>query len=159
MARRRTRHPATEPFDETDYLLLGLIEAQNLTLRATLCALARRGVAFREHDPERTRRWIEELIPHPLFKGGQFLFDLLEWDDFMLDGEPPPLFDPSYLVPILNRFASGLGLEIEPESLREAIMNVSPGQDLHPSSRDSTSIGTWFSGFCRRLAQLPPLFR
>ena len=35
---------------------------------------------------------------HPYYKGGQFLFDLLEWEDFMLDGEPPPLLDEAALA-------------------------------------------------------------
>jgi hypothetical protein len=40
---------------------------------------------------------------HPYYKGGQFLFDLLEWEDFMLDGEAPPLLDDAALLEALDR--------------------------------------------------------
>ena len=82
-------HPSA--FGPADVALLRLLQAQNAVLRTALCTLARRGVAFRRHEPERALAWIEALAPYPVFKAGQFLFDLMEWEDFMLDGAPPPL--------------------------------------------------------------------
>lgn len=78
-------------FGPADVALLRLLQAQNAVMRTALCTLARRGVAFRRREPDRTLAWIEVLSPHPMFKAGQFLFDLMEWEDFMLDGDPPPL--------------------------------------------------------------------
>jgi len=39
---------------------------------------------MRRDEPERARGLLEALGVWPLYKGGQFLFDLLEWEDFML---------------------------------------------------------------------------
>ncbi|TKA11055.1 hypothetical protein [Actinacidiphila oryziradicis] len=46
---------------------------------------------MRRDEPERARVLLDILGPWPLFKAAQFLFDLMEWEDFMVDGEPPPL--------------------------------------------------------------------
>ena len=102
-------------FRPVDEALLRLLAAQNVVLRAVLCTLARRGVAFRQRDPDRARMWLDALAVHPLFKGGQFLFDLLEWEDFMLDGEPPPLIDGAALAAVLDLVKQGL------DALRQAI--------------------------------------
>ena len=59
-------------------------------LRAVLCTLARRGGHIRETDPARARQILDELSRSPLYRGGQFLFDLLELEDFMVDGDLPP---------------------------------------------------------------------
>ena len=72
-----------------DDALYGQLLDRNQALRAELCTMARIGVAFRKAEPERARLWADRLAPHPMFKAGQFLFDLTEWEDFMLDGPPP----------------------------------------------------------------------
>ncbi|WP_053719057.1 DUF11 domain-containing protein [Saccharothrix sp. NRRL B-16348] len=74
-----------------DRAALGFAGAINARLREVLCTLARRGVAIRQDDPRRAQQILDALAPWPFYKGGQFLFDLLEWEDFMLDGEPPPI--------------------------------------------------------------------
>jgi hypothetical protein len=33
------------------------------------------------------------VAPWPWYKAGQFIFDLFEWEDFMLDGPAPPVLD------------------------------------------------------------------
>jgi hypothetical protein len=114
MTRGARRRPPANHFDARDEWLRDLLETQNLGVRSVLCTLARHGVAFRQREPERAGRWVEVLSPHPLFKGGQFLFDLLEWEDFMLDGEPPILLDPARLILVLDRLARAFGVEIEP---------------------------------------------
>jgi hypothetical protein len=43
-----------------------------------------------------------------MFKGGQFLFDLLEWEDFMLDGDAPPLLHGPALQQALQRLTATL---------------------------------------------------
>lgn len=98
-----------------DLAVLSAIARGNQWLRAVLCTLARRGVAFRMNHPERAAYILDLLAPLPLYKGGQFLFDLMEWEDFMLDGPPPPIvptsFDPrsmARLAELLNNLTAAL---------------------------------------------------
>jgi hypothetical protein len=79
------------PLEESDLDLLARIATGNAWLRSALCTLARRGTLLRTRQPERASEIIRRLAPWPWFKAGQFLFDLLEWEDFMVDGPPPPL--------------------------------------------------------------------
>ena len=81
-----------------DRKLLARVAAGNDWLRSVLCTLARHGTALRREDPARAEELIARLSPWPWFKGGQFLFDLLEWEDFMVDGPPPPAL-PTVLQP------------------------------------------------------------
>jgi hypothetical protein len=69
--------------------LLGTLAGGTEWLRAVICTLARRGVRLRQAHPDRAAKIIEELSRWPFFKGGQFLFDLLEWEDFLVDGPAP----------------------------------------------------------------------
>src|SRR5689334_5377441 len=103
---RKVRKPKpSEVFGPLDRKLLELIRSHDLFTRAALCTLARRGIAFRLGEPERAAEWIDRLSPHPIYKGGQFLFDLLEWEDFMLEGLPPPYLTESEIAPLLRRIA------------------------------------------------------
>lgn len=91
-----TRDPPRGPsgrsaLSAADLALLESLGTGNAWLRAMLCTLARRGLRFRSEHPARARELLDALAPLPLYKGGQFLFDLLEWEDFMVDGPPPPL--------------------------------------------------------------------
>ena len=87
-----------DPLRPADLQLLTRIAEGNHWLRSVLCTLARLGTALRHEDPDRAAALIRSLAPWPWFKAGQFLFDLLEWEDFMVDGPPPkPL--PSVLQP------------------------------------------------------------
>jgi hypothetical protein len=97
------------PFLAVDLPLLEAIALHNPLVRSLLCTLARRGAALRRDEPQRARAWIDTLSVHPYYKGGQFLFDLLEWEDFMLDGEAPVLLDDAALSAVLDRAAQGLG--------------------------------------------------
>lgn len=74
-----------------DRALLERVANGNSWLRSVLCTLARRGTQLRHEDPPRAAELIRQLSTWPWFKGGQFLFDLMEWEDFMVDGAPPPL--------------------------------------------------------------------
>ena len=76
-------------FTGDDLALLAQLSRGNDWLRAVLCTLARRGTALRQSDAVRAQAWIDALAVYPWFKGGQFLFDLMEWEDFMVDGPPP----------------------------------------------------------------------
>jgi hypothetical protein len=78
------------PLLPQDLALLARISAGNDWLRSLLCTLARRGTRLRQSEPQRASEVIRRLAPLPWFKGGQFLFDLMEWEDFMVDGPPPP---------------------------------------------------------------------
>ena len=44
----------------------------------------------------------------PVYKGGQFLFDLLEWEDFMLNGPAPPIVSTTLDARALRRVAAAL---------------------------------------------------
>lgn len=92
-----------------DEQVLAILAARSEELRGLLHALARAGVAWRRAEPDRAREWLTRLETHPFYKGGQVLFDLLEWEDFLLDGPPPPI-DPAALARAVARIASLLGL-------------------------------------------------
>jgi hypothetical protein len=71
--------------------VLATLVQGNEWLRSLLCTLARRGVALRKREPTRARALLDELSVYPVYKAGRFLFDLLELEDFMVDGDPPPI--------------------------------------------------------------------
>ncbi|MFF3504384.1 hypothetical protein [Streptomyces sp. NPDC003247] len=88
----------TGPLTPTDHRALAFLNQSNSRLRRGLCTLARHGVALRRHAPERARVLLDTVRPWPLHKGGQFLFDLMEWEDLMVDGDPPPLMSTERIV-------------------------------------------------------------
>ncbi|MHB9860802.1 hypothetical protein [Streptomyces sp. YIM S03343] len=88
----------TGPLTSTDHRAFAFLGQVNSCLRQCLCTLARHGVALRLHEPERARVLLDTVRPWPFYKGGQFLFDLMEWEDLMLDGEPPPLMPPERII-------------------------------------------------------------
>ncbi len=90
-------HSTTNNLEAEDIAKLAAIQRSNEGLRAVLCTLARRGVAFRQSYPERAQAILQTLSPYPVYKGGQFLFDLMEWEDFMLDGDPPEIVSTDFL--------------------------------------------------------------
>ena len=90
--------------DEHD--LLGLFKAGNEWVRALACTLARRGVAYRLAHPERARAMLDVMSRSPLFKGGQILFDLLEWEDHMIEGPPPALHPTALAATALQRLSA-----------------------------------------------------
>ncbi|MET9733481.1 hypothetical protein ABZZ79_23350 [Streptomyces sp. NPDC006458] len=89
---------AAGPLTPTDHRALAFIGQVNCSLRACLCTTARHGVALRRGDPERARALLDTVRPWPLYKGGQFLFDLMEWEDLMVDGDLPPLVPAEKIV-------------------------------------------------------------
>jgi hypothetical protein len=107
--------PGFEKLRPADLNLLSSLGGFNEWLRAVLCTLARRGVAFRQDDPERASQLLQVLSPFPYYKAGQFLFDLLEWEDFMLDGPEPPIVPTALDAASLGRLAQWL------DELRSAI--------------------------------------
>lgn len=88
----------TGPLTPTDHRALAFLGQTNHCLRQCLCTLARHGVALRRHAPERARLLLDTIRPWPFYKGGQFLFDLMEWEDLMVDGDPPPLMPTERIV-------------------------------------------------------------
>jgi len=85
------RFPELSTLTPEELAALMAVDRSNEWLRSVLCTLARRGVAYRRRFPERAQRLLDILAPFPYYKAGQFLFDLMEWEDFMLDGDPPPV--------------------------------------------------------------------
>ncbi|NUS66147.1 MAG: hypothetical protein HOQ46_21175 [Saccharothrix sp.] len=112
-----------------DRAALGFADGINARLREVLCTLARRGVAIRQDDPRRARQILDALAPWPFYKGGQFLFDLLEWEDFMIDGEPPPILSRATFGALLDLPVSWVDAAFTaidthaPEPLRPIIAN------------------------------------
>lgn len=133
MAKKR-RSSARDPFTPVDHKLLSMLGDHNLVQRGALCTFARLGTAWRRAEPERTRAWLERLEPHPFYKGGQFLFDLLEVEDFMLDGPPPPLVSADELAAIALRVAKLTGFEVPVFAvglLLESLPELEPGFYLY----------------------------
>ncbi|TQM84435.1 hypothetical protein FHX81_6881 [Saccharothrix saharensis] len=101
----------------------------NARLREVLCTLARRGAAIRQDEPRRARQILDALAPWPFYKGGQFLFDLLEWEDFMIDGEPPAVLSRATFGALLDLPAGWVDATFAaidthaPEFLRPIIAN------------------------------------
>ncbi|MEU4805054.1 hypothetical protein [Actinosynnema sp. NPDC023587] len=93
---------AASPLYEQDRAVLRLVRRTNDRLRELLCTLARRGVALRRATPDRARCILDALAPWPFYKGGQFLFDLLEWEDLMIDGPPPAVLTRADLDELLT---------------------------------------------------------
>ena len=91
-----------------DVKLLQSLKEGGQWLRAVLCTLARRGVALRRASPERAQAVLEALATFPYYKGGQFLFDLLELEDFMLDGPPSEILPTTLDAGSLQRVAGAL---------------------------------------------------
>ncbi|MFJ4524549.1 hypothetical protein ACIP4Y_26995 [Streptomyces sp. NPDC088810] len=89
---------ATGPLTPTDHRAFAFLGQVNSSLRQCLCTLARHGVALRRDAPERARLLLDTVRPWPLYKGGQFLFDLMEWEDLMVDGDPPPVMPTERIV-------------------------------------------------------------
>jgi hypothetical protein len=106
-----------------DLEMLAALGRWNDWLRALLCTAARRGVALRLREPVRAEQLLVELSRWPWFKGGQFLFDLMEWEDFMVDGSAPPLLPGAFgsrgwskLTHWLGRLQAAVDIEFEPGS-------------------------------------------
>jgi hypothetical protein len=122
---RRPRSRLTDPLTPVDRNLLALLADHTVVQRAILCTFARIGVAWRQLEADRTQAWLTQLEPHPFYKGGQFLFDLLEVEDFMLDGPPPPVVSDSELIAVASRIAAATGIEM-PVSAVQASLDALP---------------------------------
>jgi hypothetical protein len=128
-------------FTPEERATLAAIARGNEWLRAVLCTLARRGLGYRQAQPDRAREIIRLLSPYPFYKAGQFLFDLMEWEDFMLDGPAPPIlpavFDGralSHLSHLLHAVRRGLDGSIleEMESVLSPPAGGFPDENLPP---------------------------
>ncbi|MDY7023398.1 MAG: hypothetical protein SWJ54_18940 [Cyanobacteriota bacterium] len=121
----------TNPLNSEDIDKLTAIGKGNKSLRAILCTLARRGLAFRQSHPERAKAILEALSTYPLYKGGQFLFDLMEWEDFMLDGTPPEIVPLDFLGTLpesLSNLFKALGNYLNPASYDD-LTDPQPDED------------------------------
>jgi hypothetical protein len=120
------------PLRTQDLELLAELGRANEWTRSLLCTLARRGAWLRLHDPERAEALLGAVATWPWYKAGQFVFDLLEWEDFMVDGPHPPEFvgniDPAVrrLVRLLRGAAAHLDATL-PEWEEEAEGSAHPG--------------------------------
>jgi hypothetical protein len=97
-----------ETLHPQDVKLLQSLKEGGGWLRAVLCTLARRGVLLRLNSPARAKTILDALSTLPYYKGGQFLFDLLEMEDFMLDGPVPEILPAALNSSALQRLAGAL---------------------------------------------------
>jgi hypothetical protein len=123
---------ATGPLTPTDHRALAFLGQGNHCLRQCLCTLARHGVALRRHAPERARLLLDTIRPWPFYKGGQFLFDLMEWEDLMVDGDPPPLMP-------TERILSTCSLPIQ--WIAAATAEAPDAMKLVPGQRTAAALG------------------
>ena len=130
-----------EQFTPDDLELYADLRSGNAWLRSVLATLARRGVAFRRDHPERAKAWLDTLATFPYYKAGQFLFDLLEWEDFILD-----------------EAAATLETTLDPQAMRRlaALMraikaHVDGSEGLSPATSEPDVLVTVTTG------ELPPL--
>jgi hypothetical protein len=132
-----------------DHAVLARLDEDNQWLRAFLCTLARRGTLLRQQEPERAARLIDALSRWPWFKGGQFLFDLMEWEDFMVDGPPPPLLSSALGSASMRRFARTL-------SSAQALMDDSIAAAFHDAQAAYEQINVEFAHAEEQLPDLQP---
>lgn len=133
---------------EEDDAFLEAAQAGTAWLRSVLCTLARRGVAFRRGHPDRARRVVEHLSTSPLYRGGQFAFDLLELEDLMLDGPPPDAVSTTLdrrallrLAAAVRRFQRGLDGTVPPAADEAALAEAArllgdDGSDVSSEEED-----------------------
>jgi hypothetical protein len=125
------------PLTPAEQQLLALTRGGHEWLRAVLCTLARRGVAYRAVRPEAAGQLLATLATSPLYKAGQFLFDLMEWEDFMLDGKPPTLLPTVLDATALGRLSQFLdqvkGHLEGAQSLPEQAMMLEVPSTTHPT--------------------------
>jgi len=95
----------------SDRRLIGFAAARDAELRAGLSTLARFGVSVRRADADRAEALVTAFETHPFTKAGQTLFDLLEWEDFLLDGELAAA-DAAALLKVIEPLAARFGLPI-----------------------------------------------
>ncbi|MCC6534085.1 MAG: hypothetical protein IT531_16170 [Burkholderiales bacterium] len=145
------------PIGREDMALLAELKRLGDWTRAVLCTLARLGVALRNRSPSRARTILDALSVYPPYKAGQFLFDLMEWEDFMLDAPPPPLMPQVFEAMSFERIAAmldGLRSTIDPAieqpargSLRaSAAWSVPPDLPALDASRylyEDVVLGLW----------------
>ncbi|MEG3158892.1 hypothetical protein U1763_00085 [Sphingomonas sp. LB2R24] len=93
----------------SDRALLALVAGQDHVLRSGLSTLARLGVRVRRADPDRAETLVLQFEAHPFYKAGQTLFDLFEFEDFILDGDLAPV-DADMLMKIVQPLAAWMGL-------------------------------------------------
>lgn len=122
-----------------DLALLAGLQRGNEWLRAVLCTLARRGVDFRQQHPSRADQLLATLSRYPYFKAGQFFFDLMEWEDFMLDGPAPPIVPTALnraalkrLAELLNEFRQHLDGSL-PDVMPEIVPEAAPASNGQPA--------------------------
>lgn len=127
---------------DADAELLESAARGNLWLRSLLCTLARRGTKVRQAEPERAATLLTELAPWPWFKGGQFLFDLMEWEDFMVDGPPPPLLRGALDAAAWETLAARLGelralFDSAPAAPRSAVSSIADALEAAVTADDT----------------------
>ena len=94
-----------------DHKLIALVMRRDGQLRAGLATLARLGVAIRRQDADRAESLVRTFETHPFYKAGQMLFDLMEWEDFLLDGDPLEP-DTEALLAVVAPLAKQVGLPL-----------------------------------------------
>ena len=109
-----------------DDKLIAHIQKSNAQVRALLCALARRGKALKQTEPERGQDWLAVSRAHPLYKACRIGFDLLELEDMMLDGPAPTQVDGYFETHSVQAIVDAL------TRLQRALMDASHAAERSP---------------------------
>lgn len=128
-----------------DLRLIGFAARRDAELRAGLSTLARLGVSVRRADPGRAEALVTAFETHPFYKAGQTLFDLLEWEDFLLDGDPSDA-DAAALLRVVAPLAARVGLAMPPLPDLSDLPQLEPGfylfRDVAIGLLDLASVAT-----------------
>ena len=158
-------HPPDEVLQPEDTAVINSLQRGSYWLRAVLCTLARRGVAFRQEHPSRAKLLLDTLSTSPFYKSGQFLFDLMEMEDFMIDETPsetiPTTLDATTLkrlAVLLNTIKGHLDGAVGPLTLDNLNVQVAPtstsNENLPPLEAGFYLYQDVVLGFVRSVAPL-----
>ncbi|HEX8436509.1 hypothetical protein [Archangium sp.] len=94
----------------TDELLLLRLAKVTHRTRAVLCALALRGKALRQEQPEKARCLLVVAAEHAFYRSSRLVFDMAEVAEALRDGPPPAHIDDEMLSQLIRPVAESLDI-------------------------------------------------
>jgi hypothetical protein len=92
-----------------ELLLLSLAKVTHRT-RSVLCALALRGKALRQEEPEKARCLLVLAAEHAFYRSSRLVFDMAEVSEALRDGPPPAHIDDEMLSQLIRPVAESLDI-------------------------------------------------